>query len=115
MKKYITFENMKLPIEIESNIENLIKLCDKHKVIRLFIFGSVVKGNFNSKTSDVDLIAEIEDLPPEEKGEIIMQLWSELENLFARKVDLITNLNFKNPILKREIENSKFLIYDRAS
>lgn len=106
---------MKLPIEIENKIEKLISLCNKYKVKKIFVFGSIAKGNFNPKTSDVDLIIEIEDLPPSEKGELIMKLWSELEALFARKVDLLTNLNIKNPYLRNEIENSKYLIYDRAS
>ena len=106
---------MELPSEIKNKVTKLIKLCNKYKVEKLFVFGSVVKGRFNEKTSDIDLIAEIEDLPPVEKGEIIMKLWSELESLFARKVDLITNMNLKNPYLKKEIENSKILLYDRAS
>jgi len=106
---------MKLPIEIENKIEKLITLCNKYKVKRIFVFGSIAKGNFNSKTSDVDLIVELEDLPPSEKGELLMKLWTELEDLFARKVDLLTTLNIKNPYLRNDIENSKFLIYDRAS
>ena len=106
---------MKLPIEIENKIDKLVTLCNKYKVSRIFVFGSIVKGNFNPKTSDVDLIVELEDLPPSEKGEMLMKLWSELENLFARKVDLLTSINVKNPYLRKEIENSKFLIYDRAS
>ena len=106
---------MKLPIEIENKIEKLITLCNKYNVNKIFVFGSIVKGNFNPKTSDIDLIVEIEDLPPCEKGEKLMKLWSELEKLFARKVDLLTSINVKNPYLRKEIENSKFLLYDRAS
>ncbi len=106
---------MKLPIEIENKIEELIALCNKYKVKRIFVFGSIAKGNFNPQTSDVDLIVELDDLPPIEKGELIMKLWSELEKLFARKVDLLTNLNIKNPYLKNDIDNSKFLLYDRAN
>ena len=106
---------MKLPIEIENKIEKLLILCNKYKVNRIFVFGSIAKGTFNPQSSDIDLIVELEDLPPSEKGEILMKLWSELEDLFARKVDLLTSLNIKNPYLRKEIENSKFLIYDRAS
>ncbi len=106
---------MMLPKEIENKIDKLIALCKKYKVNKIFIFGSSVKGNFNSETSDIDFLVEIEDLPPSEKGEALMQLWSELEELFARKVDLVTFQNIKNPYLKKDIENSKFLIYDRAS
>jgi predicted nucleotidyltransferase len=100
---------------LKYEIEKLISLCNKYKVDRIFFFGSLVKGNFNSKTSDVDLIVEFENLSPIEKGESILKLWTELEQLFGRKVDLITNLNIKNPYLKKEIDNSKYLIYDRAS
>ncbi len=105
---------MKLPSEIENKLDLLFELCIKYKVKRVFVFGSIAKGNFNPKTSDVDLMVEIEDLPPSEKGELIMELWSELEKLFTRKVDLLTDLNIRNPYLKKEIENSKYLIYDRA-
>ena len=106
---------MDLPIEIENKVEKLITLCNKYNVIKLFVFGSIVKGNFHPETSDIDLIVELEDLPPSEKGEKLMKLWSELELLFLRKVDLLSNLNIKNPYLRKEIENSKFLLYDRAS
>ncbi len=105
---------MKLSGEIENKIEKLNSLCIKYRVKKLFVFGSIVKGNFNTNTSDVDLIVEVEDLPPEQKGEILMKLWTELELLFSRKVDLITNMNLRNPYLKKEIENSKILLYDRA-
>ena len=105
---------MKLPREIENKIEKLNALCVKYRVKKLFVFGSIVKGNFNNETSDVDLIVEVENLPPEQKGEILMKLWTELELLFSRKVDLITNMNLKNPYLKKDIENSKILLYDRA-
>jgi predicted nucleotidyltransferase len=105
---------MKLPDEIESKIEELNSLCIKYRVKKLFVFGSIVKGNFNANTSDVDLIVEVENLPPEQKGEILMKLWTELELLFSRKVDLITNMNLRNPYLKKDIENSKILLYDRA-
>ena len=105
---------MKLPDEIESKIKELNSLCIKYRVKKLFVFGSIVKGNFNANTSDVDLIVEVENLPPEQKGEILMKLWTELELLFSRKVDLITNMNLRNPYLKKDIENSKILLYDRA-
>lgn len=106
---------MKLPNEIENRLEKLFELCSKYKVSKLFVFGSVYKGKFNAKTSDIDLIVELDNLSPVEKGENLMKFWSELENLFSRKVDLLTNKNIKNPYLKNEIENSKLLIYDRAS
>ena len=105
---------MNLPKEIESKFESVISLCISHKVKRLFIFGSLAKGNFNSE-SDIDLIVEIEEEDPIKRGELLIALWNKLESLFNRKVDLLTSKKISNPFLMREIERSKQLIYERAS
>jgi predicted nucleotidyltransferase len=51
---------MNLPVEIESKRFKLFELCNKYKVLKLFVFGSVSKGNFDPETSDLDLIVEME-------------------------------------------------------
>ncbi|MCZ8091813.1 MAG: nucleotidyltransferase domain-containing protein [Flavobacterium sp.] len=91
--------------------ENLIALCIKHNVKFLFAFGSVIRDDFDENNSDIDLIVDINIENPIEKGEHLMQFWSELEQLFHKKVDLLSSNSIKNPILKQEIENSKKLIY----
>ena len=105
----------KIPIEIADKIEKLLALCEKYKVNKLYIFGSVLTGRFDLKSSDIDFIVEIEDISPIERGEILLKLWTELELLFSRKVDLISNMNLKNPYFKKQIEESRLLLYDRAS
>lgn len=106
---------MNFPKAIEDKKQQLFDVCKKYKVAKLFVFGSVSKGEFNSDVSDLDLIVELEDLSPVEKGESLMKLWSELEHIFQLKVDLLTEKKLKNPYFIREIENSKQLLYDRAS
>ncbi len=91
--------------------EGLIKLCVIHNVKLLFAFGSVIRADFDKNKSDIDLIVEVDFENPVERGEHLMQLWSELELLFEKKVDLMSSNSIKNPILKQEIENSKKLIY----
>ena len=63
---------------IQSNRDKVIELCQKYKVLRLFVFGSASNGNFNPNESDIDLIAELESMPAEQKGEMIIKLWNEL-------------------------------------
>lgn len=106
---------MNFPKEFNNKIDYLIKLCEKYKVVMMFVFGSLVKGNFNAKKSDVDLIAKFEYMHPEEKGKLVMKLWDELEDLFELKVDLVTNMDFINPYLKKDIKESKVLLHNRAS
>ncbi|TRW25700.1 DNA polymerase subunit beta [Flavobacterium zepuense] len=106
---------MALPIEIESKKNKLTELCEKYRVIRLFVFGSLSDGSFNSEKSDVDLLAELEEENPVKKGENIMMLWADLEKLFSRKVDLLTSAKMRNPYLQKQIDSTKQLIYDRKS
>lgn len=103
---------MVISTEIRKHQEEFKKLCDSHKVKSLYAFGSSVTGNFDSETSDIDLLIEIDDSNPLERGEILLQLWDKFESFFQRKVDLLTNSSIKNPILKRSIDATKVLIYD---
>ena len=64
----------------------------------------------------IDLIVQFEstDMPPEEKGQLYWDLLDDLEKLFGRKVDLLTDKKFSNPYFREEVEAHKTLIYDRA-
>jgi len=105
---------MDLPKVIENKATKLFSLCKKYKVSKLFLFGSVLKESFNPKTSDIDFIVEIDNLTPIEKGENLISLWTELELLFSRKIDLLSSKKIKNPYLLKEINRTKTLIYDRT-
>jgi len=100
---------------IKENIRSLTSLCKKYGVERLYVFGSVARGEFDPEKSDIDLIVELEKLPPLKKGEQLLSLWSELENLFQRKVDLLTDKPIVNPYFRKSVEQTKRLIYDRRS
>jgi predicted nucleotidyltransferase len=71
-----------------------------------------VNNNFNDETSDFDLLIEIESEDPIVRGENLMSIWDKFEELFQRKVDLLTNSSIRNPVLKRSIDSTKILIYD---
>lgn len=106
---------MSLPPMLERHYDELIALCEQHGVERLYAFGSVVSDRFNEARSDLDFIAEMLPMPPIERGESLMNFWTGLEELFERKIDLLTEQPIKNPYLRQSIEASKQLIYDRTS
>lgn len=87
-------------------------LCKTHNVKTLYAFGSSTTDLFNEDTSDIDLLIEIENNDPIQRGENLMNIWDKLEQFFQRKVDLLTSSSIKNPILRQEIESTKILIYD---
>ena len=48
---------------IEDNIQRIVALCKKHKVGRLFVFGSILTNKFDEK-SDVDMVVDFEKFGP---------------------------------------------------
>lgn len=107
---------MKFHPYIAQRMDQLNELCRRHGVSKLYAFGSIVSGTFDVKASDIDL--QVELLPikdPVTKGLTLLKLWDELENLFERKVDLLTDQPIKNPFFLKALEETKILVYDRAS
>jgi len=96
--------------------KKLADLCKNNLAVnKLYFFGSVLSSKFNEETSDVDVLVEVTDLPPEERGESLIALWDNLESLFNRKVDLLTENALRNPFFRKEVERTKKLFYDRQS
>ena len=78
----------------------------------MYGFGSSVTDRFDKKTSDIDLLVEIDVVDPIERGDKLISLWDNFESFFKRKVDMITESSIQNPYLKRSIDSTKILIYD---
>jgi predicted nucleotidyltransferase len=100
--------------DLIENRDDFVALCKNHHVKQIYAFGSSVSEKFDTEKSDIDLLVEIDEPDPIEKGEKILSLWDKLEAFFKRKVDLLANPNIRNPYLRQSIENSKVLIYDAS-
>jgi uncharacterized protein len=99
---------------ISQNLDTIVQICEKYNVSRLYVFGSVVTERFSDESSDLDLLVELEPMPFIDRGENLMHFWDEVENLFHRKVDLLTDQPIKNQYFKAQVDKTKKLIYDRA-
>jgi uncharacterized protein len=104
---------MNLKESINAKSTEFLSLCENHDVKTLYAFGSSVNNNFKEETSDIDLLIELNTEDPLKRGENLISLWDKFEVFFQRKVDLLTNSSLRNPILKKSIDSSKILIYDR--
>lgn len=89
-----------------------LALCKTHNVKSLYAFGSSINGDFKEDSSDIDLLIEMKNTDPIEKGESLLLIWDQFELFFQRKVDLLTNSSIKNPVLRKNIDLTKVLIYD---
>ena len=65
---------------VEQNIDSIRDLCTKHKVSRLFVFGSILKNKLK-KNSDIDLIVDFGEIDVYEYADNYFDLKESLENL----------------------------------
>ncbi len=88
----------------------------KWKVKELAIFGSVLRDDFNTLTSDIDVL--ITFLPNDNWGWEIVEMKEELEQIFKHKVDLIEKSAVEkdsNPIRRQEILKNYKVVYEQAA
>ena len=95
---------------LENNISQIVALCRKHKVSKLFAFGSILTNRFNDE-SDVDLLVSFNKSEVTDYFDNYFDFKYSLEDLLGRTVDLLEEQTVKNPYLKKNLEATKSLIY----
>lgn len=95
---------------IENHIGELKNLCDKHHVDKMYLFGSALNSNFNSK-SDIDFLVKFKPIDLTKYFENYMGFKEDLKKLLGREIDLVEQQTLKNPILINSIDKNKELIY----
>lgn len=95
---------------VEKNINQVRDLCSRHKVSRLFVFGSVLTKQFN-QDSDVDFIVDFNNVELSEYADNYFDFKFALEKIFNRDVDLLEEKAIRNPYLLKSINSTKKLVY----
>lgn len=72
---------------LKSNREEILRLAAVHGARNVRVFGSAARGTA-TESSDVDLLVDME---PGRSQLDLVAFWQELEDLLARKVDLVTD------------------------
>ena len=94
------------------NLERIKALCKKYKVKNFSVFGSVLTDKF-SQSSDIDFIVDFEEKDPLKYTDLYFQLKDKLQEIFKRQIDLIEERGIKNTIFRKEIDQSKVVIYEQ--
>jgi uncharacterized protein len=95
---------------IDENRDKILALCSKHKVARLFVFGSILTDGFK-KSGDIDFVVDFAGVDLYDYADNYFDLKSALEKLLKRQVDLLEDKAIKNPYLRQSIDSSKQMIY----
>ena len=98
------------PQLILDNIDRIKALCGAYNVKSLFVFGSVCNGKFNEE-SDIDFLVSFHPMDFGDYANAYFKLADELEHLFSRPVDLITDKSLANPYFIASVNKTKTQVY----
>lgn len=96
---------------LEQHRAELDRLCHKHFVKRLDVFGSAADGTFQPEHSDLDFVVEY--LPEADAvcDDAFFGLLFDLEDLFGLKIDLVMERAIRNPYFRVGVAQSRQVIY----
>lgn len=83
----MSITNTSLRANIMPPLDRVAAICEKYRIARLSLFGSVIRDDF-SPESDVDILVEFE--PGKTPGLRFFTIQEDLTKLFGRRVDLNT-------------------------
>jgi uncharacterized protein len=95
---------------ITNKLQELHSLCVKYDIKTAYLFGSTTSSDFN-EGSDIDILISFKDISIEKYTDNYFAFHSDLEKLFRRKVDLITERSLSNPYFIKSVQETKPLLY----
>lgn len=95
---------------IKNKLSEVIHLCKIYDVKTLYVFGSACTDQFN-ESNDIDILVSFKDISIEKYTDNYFELHYKLNELFNKKVDLLTENSLSNPYFIESIEETKELLY----
>jgi uncharacterized protein len=96
--------------EIEEHRIELAELCRRYHVLRLSLFGSATRDDFDPQRSDLDFLVDFA-APPGQYADAFFGLLESLERLFGRPVDLVVASAIRNPYFRQSVDQTRTLLY----
>ena len=96
---------------IEQHHEQLQALCRKYDVRRLHLIGSALRDDFVPENSDLDFVVEFNDLTVANAADRYLGLMVDLEDVFSRRIDLISYDAIRNPYFRQEVDETRVTLY----
>ncbi len=99
---------------VEEKLPDVIRICQRHGIRRLELFGSAARDDFQPASSDLDFIATFDD-SANRRFESYLDTLREFEALFGHKVDLLEADAITNPFLLEAIEQDRIVLCERRN
>ena len=99
---------------IEKHRPEVAELCRRFGVQSLEVFGSAADGGFDPAHSHIDFLVEFLSDDAGSMFDSYFELQQALEQLFARKIDLVTTSALENPDVIAVVNQSRQIVYADA-
>jgi len=96
---------------IQHYVEEIARLCQRYRVQRLAVFGSILRADFDEARSDVDFLVEFEPLPVAVRMKNYLGLREALSSLLGRSVDLVEDGAIRNPYILKSVAEQEQVLY----
>jgi predicted nucleotidyltransferase len=97
---------------IEQHKAGLVDLCRQFNVRRLDLFGSAARGAFRPESSDLDFLVTLEAGSAGEFADAYLDFANALEQLFQRRVDLVTERSIRNCYFQQAVDATRLPLDD---
>ena len=106
--------NSEMPLApiIEERLPAIRSLCKQLGISRLWVFGSVARGEWNPSESDVDFLVEFS--PDHLPADQLLGLYAGLTKMFPCHIDLVSMRAVKNKLFRLELEETRVALYAAA-
>jgi predicted nucleotidyltransferase len=95
---------------ISDKLQELQEICRFYDIDKMYVFGSACTNRFDNE-SDIDFLISFKELSFEKYTDNYFDLHLKLEELFGRKIDLLTEKSLSNPYFIESIDETKELLY----
>ena len=96
---------------IQTNLDEIVRLCRRYQVRRLAAFGSILRPDFDPQSSDADFLVEFEPVPVTVRMQNYLALREALASLLSRPVDLIEDGAIQNPYILQSVARQQQVLY----
>jgi predicted nucleotidyltransferase len=100
-----------IPALTHARQDELEMLCRRYGVTRLEVFGSATRGDFDKNKSDIDLIVHFRDEQAKGLFDRYWGLTEELEKIFGRPIELLTERMIRNPYFRATVDAERQTLY----
>lgn len=100
-----------LRTELESKRDAIVALCEKYGVHSLDLFGSAADDDWHPEKSDLDFVVVFRPQSGSSIADRYLGLAQDLERLFGRRVDVVTERAIRNPFFRRSVEANRVAVY----